>query len=390
MKTKFLTALLCIMPLLAYAQNYEQQGDELFAQAQYAKALKKYSAAIEMSGATSSLKTKKEKCSKCASLLARAKAAEESASTSVEYENAGSLYNELYSLHSLSSYKSKATQLQKKADAIRIEQERIEQAEQERIAQERQRADSIRREAQKERERQEQIKHEEEKMRSLLNNSNITMKELLDHPLGVKNIQWMDSREILFEKVKKQLENGYSNTVYTGFNYVHWRLFGFIEKELTLYYRVWSVSLVWKEPRGGGVDIEYKIGWRIPEDSRSRPQEKKNVLEYLKNDIEQYGITFTDTIINGIRSQYYTQKKNMINSINYVRLDMYRDEISLEILFHFDSRSQTTQRYLVSKGESLYRIAHKFGVSEEDILKINPEVEQNGLREGLMIYIPKK
>ena len=125
MKTKFLTALLCIMPLLAYAQNYEQQGDELFAQAQYAKALKKYSAAIEMSGATSSLKTKKEKCSKCASLLSRAKAAEESASTPTGYENAGKLYSDLFAIHALQIYKNKATALKQKADIL-VEKHRQE------------------------------------------------------------------------------------------------------------------------------------------------------------------------------------------------------------------------------------------------------------------------
>ena len=46
MKTKLITILLCLFPLLAYAQNYEQQGDELFAQAQYEKVIKKYDAAI--------------------------------------------------------------------------------------------------------------------------------------------------------------------------------------------------------------------------------------------------------------------------------------------------------------------------------------------------------
>ena len=71
MKTKLITILLCLFPLLAYAQNYEQQGDELFAQAQYEKAEKKYKAAIEMSGTSSSLQAKKEKCSQCASLLSR-------------------------------------------------------------------------------------------------------------------------------------------------------------------------------------------------------------------------------------------------------------------------------------------------------------------------------
>ena len=58
MKIKILL-LMSLMPLFLMAQNYEQQGDELFAQAQYEKAAKKYTAAIEVSGTSSSLQTKK-------------------------------------------------------------------------------------------------------------------------------------------------------------------------------------------------------------------------------------------------------------------------------------------------------------------------------------------
>ena len=40
MNTKILTLLILCLPILVVAQNYEQQGDELFAQAQYEKAVK--------------------------------------------------------------------------------------------------------------------------------------------------------------------------------------------------------------------------------------------------------------------------------------------------------------------------------------------------------------
>ena len=42
MKKRILMALLCLCPLLVVAQNYEQHCDELFNQAQYEKAVKKY------------------------------------------------------------------------------------------------------------------------------------------------------------------------------------------------------------------------------------------------------------------------------------------------------------------------------------------------------------
>ena len=393
MKTKLITLFLCLCPLLIYSQDYKKEGDELFQQAQYEKAVKKYNAYIAFAGEDPAVSKRIANAQKCISLLSRAKSAEQAAAESSSYEKydeASSLYNELYSLHSLSSYKSKATQLQKKADALRVEQEEEERAERERIAQERQRADSIRREAHKERERKEQVRREEEKRRRLLESSNITMKELLDHPLGVANIQWTDSREILFGGVKKQLEKGYRDTLYALPNRINWHLFGFVERELKLYYRVRSVSLDWEEPQGGGVDITYEISWSAPYDSRE--QEQIKVMEYLKNDIEQYGISFTDSITQRRKSGYYTKKKGMKNSITYacISKEDYKQDISLKIHYHLDPRSQTTQRYWVSKGESLYSIAKKHGVSEEDILKINPKVRQSGLNEGLILYIPKK
>jgi hypothetical protein len=109
MKTKLIAILLCFFPLLAYAQSYEQKGDELFAQAQYEQALKKYKAAevsAEMNDqqASSTLKQKKEKAQKCATLLSKAKAAEESN----QYSEAAKAYEDLFALHALAAYQKKS------------------------------------------------------------------------------------------------------------------------------------------------------------------------------------------------------------------------------------------------------------------------------------------
>lgn len=52
MKTKLLTLFLCLIPVILSAQNYEKEGDELFAQAQYEAAYKKYAAFIAAVGET--------------------------------------------------------------------------------------------------------------------------------------------------------------------------------------------------------------------------------------------------------------------------------------------------------------------------------------------------
>ncbi len=44
--------------------------------------------------------------------------------------------------------------------------------------------------------------------------------------------------------------------------------------------------------------------------------------------------------------------------------------------------------YPVQKGEGLYRISKNFGVSQEDIIKANPELETQGLKLGQTIRIP--
>ena len=103
MKTKFLMALFCLFPLLVFAQNYEQQGDELFGLAQYEKAVKKYDAAIELGGESELLVNKKKNASTCFSLLVQAQIAERNA----EISKALQFYNKLYELHPTTKYKSK-------------------------------------------------------------------------------------------------------------------------------------------------------------------------------------------------------------------------------------------------------------------------------------------
>lgn len=151
MKTKILALLMSCLPVLVGAQNYEQKGDELFAQAQYEKAVKQYSAAIEVLGASSSLQSKKEKCSQCAKLLKQAISAEESSN----YAAASKAYAELCAMHALPKYKSKADALKQKADAQKREQERIKQ---EANLREQQRREA---EAKAERERKERLAEQE-------------------------------------------------------------------------------------------------------------------------------------------------------------------------------------------------------------------------------------
>jgi len=45
-------------------------------------------------------------------------------------------------------------------------------------------------------------------------------------------------------------------------------------------------------------------------------------------------------------------------------------------------------RYTVEKSEGLYRISKKFDVSQEDIIKLNPTIQSEGLKYGQKIYIP--
>ena len=214
MKSKLITILLLyLFPLLTFAQNYEQQGDELFAQAQYEKAEKKYKAAIEMSGTSPSLQAKKEKCAKCASLLSRAKAAEESASTPADYENASKLYSDLFALHALQTYKNKANALKQKANAIIAQQKKAEEDERERIEKERLARIEAEKQAEKkrqeERDRLKKVEAEEkvkaEKKREKFNRKiaereriekeyrQSDIKSLLLHPLGIENVTWGDA-----------------------------------------------------------------------------------------------------------------------------------------------------------------------------------------------------
>ena len=51
---------------------------------------------------------------------------------------------------------------------------------------------------------------------------------------------------------------------------------------------------------------------------------------------------------------------------------------------------QVVYRYPVQKSEGLWRISQNFGVSQEEIVKLNPELATTGLKLGQTILIPKK
>ena len=221
MKIRFLTILLLCLPVILCAQNYEKEGDDLFAQAQYEKAAKKYSAAIELSGTSSSLQSKKEKCTKCASLLSRAKSAEASATDVDGYEKASKLYSDLFAVHALSTYKSKANALKQKANDVIEQQRAAEQAERERKAKleaERKAKAEAERKATLEKERKAKEAEDERKIKELKEiearlDAAIAKKagltqilEALEAPLGLQHIQWTDPKK---EQKKELLKNSH-------------------------------------------------------------------------------------------------------------------------------------------------------------------------------------
>lgn len=91
------------------AQNYEQQGDELFEQANYEKAVKKYAAAKEICNQCETVQQKYSKSIKCRDLLNKAQKAELEA----HFDEAKSYYSDLYSNHPLSKYQNKSMELSK-------------------------------------------------------------------------------------------------------------------------------------------------------------------------------------------------------------------------------------------------------------------------------------
>ena len=136
MKTELILLLLALLPILAFAQNYEQQGDTQYAQSLYEKAAKSYKAAIEFIGETPALKQKIANCTKCQSLLVKAQNAENTAKEPADFDRASQCYTDLYAVHPLQTYKDKASSLKAKADTIRkqrqqarVEQQRREEAE---------------------------------------------------------------------------------------------------------------------------------------------------------------------------------------------------------------------------------------------------------------------
>ena len=59
MRTKLLSLLFLLFPISLFSQNYEKEGDDLFAQAQYEQAEKKYKAAIALVGESQTIKKSK-------------------------------------------------------------------------------------------------------------------------------------------------------------------------------------------------------------------------------------------------------------------------------------------------------------------------------------------
>lgn len=53
-------------------------------------------------------------------------------------------------------------------------------------------------------------------------------------------------------------------------------------------------------------------------------------------------------------------------------------------------RGKIYYRYTVEKSVGLYRISVNFGVSQEDILRANPELQKRGLRYGEVVLVPAK
>ena len=59
------------------------------------------------------------------------------------------------------------------------------------------------------------------------------------------------------------------------------------------------------------------------------------------------------------------------------------------LIYHTDTiKGKVFYRYPVQKGEGLYRISKNFSVSQEDIVKYNPELQNSGLKLGQTILIP--
>lgn len=96
---------------LVEAQKLEQEGDELFAKAQYEQAEKKYHAAIVLLDEDPALKQKQTNSSWCAATLQNAQTAEKE----TRYDDAAKHYSDLYAVHSLAKYQSKVNAMKQKA-----------------------------------------------------------------------------------------------------------------------------------------------------------------------------------------------------------------------------------------------------------------------------------
>jgi len=360
MKTKILTLLFLCLPILLGAQNYEQRGDEFFAQAQYEKAEKQYKAAIEMSGTSSSLQAKKEKCSKCASLLSRAKEAEESASNIIEYEKASQLYSDLYAIHALQTYKNKADALKRKA--IKIEQENAERAAQaERAERERQAKIEAERKAKAEAERQAKIekekkakeqkaareretKEQQERQRKAQERAEKDKREraeayavlgkILKNPLGVQYIKWSDSKS----SQKKAILEKYPQFSVSN----NYKLSGRVSG-LKYYYDINSVSFDLSYEGGTEVFVSYAIS--APSVGRA-----DLTATNIHEDLKKYG--FRMSSYNPMDGESSCKTPTTINGVTYNWVKMSCSGSDIIIKLSVSRKTSNSDEYVVHDNTS--------------------------------------
>lgn len=389
MKTKLLTLLLLLFSIGLFSQNYEKEGDDLFAQAQYEQAEKKYKAAIAINGETPSVKQKQEKCAKCKFLLTKAQTAEKES----RYSDATKYYLDLYAIHSLTNYQNKANAMKQRARKAeqemlakqeadrRAEQERLAKLEQERIA---------------EKERREKLQAEREGRyaRGKLG-SNISW-EYYNGVLSISGIGNIESstdlNDIPWYGIKDKITSiqisnkvtsigdaafiGCSNlvsitipnsiikigsAVFSGCrNLAFINIPNSVNKiGYTAFSRCYALSITLPERFKGKVNLS----------------DCKSVTYYEdKSHVEQDNLAKLEEEQRAERERQEQQaRKNHADFLNYP-LDTVNGEIVYE--------------YKVEKSIGLYRICENFNVQQKDIIRLNPQLQVRGIRYGEIILVP--
>lgn len=360
MKKKILTLLLLCSPILLGAQNYEQQGDELFAQAQYEKAEKKYKAAIEMSGTSPSLQSKKEKCSQCARLYKQAISAEETASGISDYEKASKLYSDLYAIHALLTYRNKADTLKRKADKIRQENaviaaqaERAERERQAKIEAERKAKLEVERKAKLEAERkakeqkearEREAKLQQERQRKAQDRAAKDQREraeaypvlskILKNPLGVQTINWTDSKN----SQKKAIIEKYPRLSVSNNYKVSGRISG-----LKYYYDISSVLIDLNYGDGNEIWVSYGI-------SMPSPDKAYSVGTNIYNDLKKFG--FRMSSYNSVNGESSCNIPYTTNGIKYNWIRMSYSGSDIIIKFSVSRKSSNQNEGVVHNNSS--------------------------------------